>query len=121
MTAAIPIRPTTYDEAIRVAFSAENDWGKQLAAARMLSTSPDWRHQNIARHIRDAYELHQVDLLRPVQPMHRDKADLRDQWRAEALETPRDVIARHADRWPLIVAGGMLGALVILQLTGWGL
>ncbi len=39
---------------------------------------------------------------------------------ARINERPRDVIRRHADLWPLIVAGGMIGGAFLMQLTGWG-
>lgn len=40
---------------------------------------------------------------------------------ATRLETPREVAARHAHRWPALAVGSVLVALVLLQLTGWGL
>ena len=61
-----PIRSDVYEDALRVALSAENDWGKQLQAAQVLAGSPDWKHVNLARHIRDAHALHEVGLLRPA-------------------------------------------------------
>lgn len=39
--------------------------------------------------------------------------------RAEAQETTLAVAMRHVDAWPGIVAGGMLGALVLLAVSGW--
>ena len=41
--------------------------------------------------------------------------------RAEAarLETPREVAARHAHRWPALAVGSVLVALVLLAGTGW--
>lgn len=40
---------------------------------------------------------------------------------ATRLETPREVAARHAHRWPALAVGSVLVALVLLQFTGWGL
>ena len=40
---------------------------------------------------------------------------------ATRLETPREVAARHAHRWPALAVGSALVALVLLQVSGWGL
>jgi hypothetical protein len=61
-----PLSANIYDRAMRIALSADNDWGRQLAAARTLSESPDSRHQNLARHIRDAHALYEAGLLNPA-------------------------------------------------------
>lgn len=116
-----PIRANVYAKAREVAFSAGDDWPKIMGAANTLAQSPDWADQNVARHLRDAYELRRAGLLKPVDPRHRDKADLVDQWRAQVLvdDTPVKVALRHADKWPQIVAGGLCGALVILAVAGW--
>ena len=114
-----PIRSTIYEDAMRVALSAGTDWDKQLRAAQVLDQSPDWKHVNLARHIRAAHSLHQAGLLKPVDPLPREKSDLRDRWREEAQETAVAVALRHADRWPEIVAGGALVALALLAVSGW--
>ena len=38
-----------------------------------------------------------------------------------AVETPADVAARHAHRWPALAVGSVLVALALLQASGWGL
>lgn len=38
---------------------------------------------------------------------------------ATRLETPREVAARHAHRWPALAVGSVLVALVLLAGTGW--
>lgn len=119
MTTVTAIRPDVYDLAMRVALSADDDWGRKLAAARTLADSPEWRHQNLARHIREAHALHLVGLLRPVDPVHRDRADLRDMWREAAMETPADVMRAHSDRWPEIMLYADIGATILLAVTGW--
>lgn len=40
---------------------------------------------------------------------------------ATRLETPREVAARHAHRWPALAVGSAVAALVLLQFTGWGM
>lgn len=36
-----------------------------------------------------------------------------------AQETTVQLAMRHKDRWPVIVAGGLVGALVLLSISGW--
>ena len=40
---------------------------------------------------------------------------------ATRLETPREVAARHAHRWPALAVGSVLVAMALLQFSGWGL
>ena len=40
---------------------------------------------SLALHMADARSLHEFGLLRPVNPLHRDKADLIARWREAAL------------------------------------
>jgi hypothetical protein len=115
-----PIRSSIYDEAMRIALSAGDDWPRQLAAAQTLSQSPDWTHTRTARHIREAYSLHLANVVQ-ADPIHRAKSDMVDRWKASALaaETPMDVARRFAHRWPEVLIWGALGALALLWATGW--
>lgn len=123
MTAVIRLsdyRPDAYDVAMRDALSAGLDWNRSLRAAQVLARSPNPTHRTLAEHVRASHSLHEAGLLKPVNPIHRDKADVRDAWREAALETPLQVAKRHAPDWPQIVAGGVLGAVLLLQISGWG-
>ncbi len=85
-----PITENVFDRAMRIALSAGTDWGQMLACARTLSGSPDWRHVNLARHIMDAYTLHEAGLLKPVTVIHRDKSDMVDAWKGQAVTPEPD-------------------------------
>ena len=116
MTATVrPIRATVYDEAMRGALSAGLNWPVKLRHAQVLSSSDNPTHRTLAEHVRTSASLHEAGLLVAVPPPKRDLLP-----KIAAPETPRDVAKRHADRWPQIVAGGVVGALVLLQLSGWG-
>ena len=115
-----PIRSSIYDEAMRIALSAGDDWPRQLAAAQTLSQSPDWTHTRTARHIREAYSLHLANVVQ-ADPIHRAKSDMVDRWKASAIadDTPLRVAMRHRHRWPEIVSWGAFVAVALLWATGW--
>lgn len=115
-----PITDTVFDRAMRIALSAENDWGKQLAAARTLAESPDWKHQNLARHIRDAHALHEAGLLQPVPVIHRDKSDMVDAWKGQAVAvTPPPYSAGHGTIRRVIIGTAAFVSVAWLGLVGW--
>lgn len=120
----VPMRATIFKDARKVALSAGNDWPRLLGAAQTLSASPDWTDTSLARHIREAYSLHLAQMLKPVDPAHRDRSDMVDGWKEAALEveadeTPLRIAMQHKNRWPAIVGWGALLALLMLGGTGW--
>jgi len=122
--AVIPMRATIYEEARKIALSAENDWPRLLGAAQTLSQSPDWTDTSLARHIRTAHSLHLAGLLKPIDPKHHERGVLIDKWRAQAIanaqdDTALDVLRTHRDRWPEILIGAAFVAVVILKIAGW--
>ena len=62
----VAFAPDEYDRAFKAALSAKGDWPAMLGYAQTLAKSPDWRHTNLARHIRDAYSLKLQGLLKPA-------------------------------------------------------
>lgn len=69
MTVA-PIRPDTFEQAMRGALSAGLNWQVKLRYAQVLASSPREAHRRLAEHIRDAAELAAQDLLCPA-PMRK--------------------------------------------------
>lgn len=113
----LPLRGTIYSEARKAALSAGADWPRLLGAAQTLSQSPDWTDVRLARHIREAHSLHLAGLLKPVDPRHRDRADLIDLWKASALaaaaeETPVRIALREARRGTIRAALVDMAALL---------
>ncbi len=122
--AVIPLRPTIYAEARKVALSAGSNWPRLLGAAQTLSHSPDWTDTRLARHIREAYSLHLAGLLKPVDPSHRDRSDLIDGWKeaalaAEAAEAPVKIAMRHRPQLLAVGTGWALAGLVAVAFGWW--
>lgn len=59
-------RADEHDRAFKAALSAKGDWPAMLGYAETLAKSPDWRHTNLAWHIREAYSLKLAGLLNPA-------------------------------------------------------
>ena len=117
----VPMRATIFKDARKVALSAGNDWPRLLGAAQTLSTSPDWTDTGLARHIREAYSLHMADLLKPVDPTHRDRSDRVDAWkeaavRCEEEETPLRIAMQHRPQLLAVMTGWLVAGLVAVAL-----
>ena len=96
-----------------------------LATARAVLTDAD---AYSVRDVRNAIILLEsrgdgrCDLLLAHQETHRlIRRERLAHAEATRLETPREVAARHAHRWPSLAVGAALVALVLLQVSGWGL
>jgi hypothetical protein len=115
--AIIPIRADLYDRAYRTALDAGADWPAMLGYAQTLSHSPLPAHTSLARHIRTSYSLHMADLLKPVDPARRDRADMIGEWkeaanRAAVEETSVQIAMRHRPELLAVCTGMLLAVLV---------
>jgi hypothetical protein len=120
----IPLHQDTMHRARKIALSAGLDWPRKLGAAQTLSQSADPTDTALARHVFTAYSLDLQDMLKPVDPSHRDRSDRVDQWKEAAIrceeeETSARIVFRHKDRWPTILLGGGFWAAIMLVLSGW--
>lgn len=120
----MPIRADMYDEAYAALLDAGADWPTMLRCAAILSHSPIPAHTSLARHTFTSHSLHLAGLLKSADPAHRDRSDMIDRWRADALEgkaaeTSLQVAARYRDRWPEILLHAVIViAAVWAVLTG---
>lgn len=117
----VPIRRDLYDTAYRAALDAGADWPRMLGYAETLAHSPLPAHTSLARHIRTAYSMHMADILKQVNPAHRDRSDMIDVWResalrAEAEEIPVKIAMRHRSPLMAVCAGALLAVLAAAML-----
>lgn len=119
-----PIRADLYDKAYRAALDAGADWPAMLGYAQTLSHSPLPAHTSLARHIRTSYSLRLAGLLKPVDPTHRDRSDMIDEWkeaanRAAAEETSVQIAMRYRPEMVAVIAGVLLAVLVAVAFNVW--
>jgi hypothetical protein len=111
-----PIRPTMYDEAYAELLSAGADWPTMLRCAETLSHSRCPAHRSLSKHTFTSHSLRLEELLKPVDPRHRDRSDLIDGWKeaalaAEAAEAPVKDAMRYR---PELLALGAGVALAVV-------
>lgn len=96
---------TKYDVARREVLSAGDDWDKMLAAAYVLSMSPDYSDQKLAEIVDQKYQAH----------LYRTEAEaVARYYAAKADETPAQIMGRiiRSD-WPAIALGGLAVAFFV--------
>jgi hypothetical protein len=105
----------------KIALSAGLDWPRKLGAAQTLSQSVDPTDTALARHVFTAYSLDLQDMLKPVDPTHRDRSDRVDQWKEAAIrceeeETPLRIAMQHRSRLLAVMTGWLVAALVAVAM-----